>query len=343
MATTSTLLRALRLALFPAALLAADAWAAKHPAVTAHRGATTEPALQCQQVRYLRPPPGDLARAGGPARCDAAALYYDTRAMDRPADADWDKVRECAFRTGDSAVLMMLYANGSGVAPNLGLAMKYACAMPSTPAELRNRLVRLKRRDTRTVFDQCDDAGPALRDVCAAARERQGDRLRNDDLAALTRAWTPKERVGLDMVREAMQHFAEHRGDYETDQGSLARARLRAEALSAELDRFSEDLSEFLRGKTPRFSEGEYKALDDKMNQLYQQFMQAVPGPDSYLGSIRKSGVEKTQRAWLAYRDAMELFGSIKYPDVPASGWRALLTSRRIRQLSELEAAAEGR
>jgi uncharacterized protein YecT (DUF1311 family) len=53
--------------------------------------------------------------------------------------------------------------------------------------------------------------------------------------------------------------------------------------------------------------------------------------------------VEKTQHAWLAYRDAMELFASTKYPSAPASGVRALLTSRRLRQLTELQNAAAGR
>jgi uncharacterized protein YecT (DUF1311 family) len=113
--------------------------------------------------------------------------------------------------------------------------------------------------------------------------------------------------------------------------------------MDAEFERFATDIEDFQAGKTPRFTEADFKALDDKMNQAYREFMEARPGPDSYLGTIRKSDVEKTQRAWLAYRDAMELFGSIKYPDVPASGWRALLTSRRVKQLAELAAAAEGR
>ena len=63
----------------------------------------------------------------------------------------------------------------------------------------------------------------------------------------------------------------------------------------------------------------------------------------SYLGTIRKTGVEKAQRAWLAYRDAMELYGSIRHPQVPGSGWRAQLTARRLKQLTELDNAAAGR
>jgi uncharacterized protein YecT (DUF1311 family) len=71
--------------------------------------------------------------------------------------------------------------------------------------------------------------------------------------------------------------------------------------------------------------------------------MAAHPAAASYLGTIRKIGVEKTQRAWLAYRDAMELFGALKYPAAPSSGWKALVTSRRLKQLAELDNASAGR
>ncbi|MFL6674145.1 MAG: lysozyme inhibitor LprI family protein, partial [Massilia sp.] len=111
----------------------------------------------------------------------------------------------------------------------------------------------------------------------------------------------------------------------------------------SELDQFIRDINDFEGGNVPKYSEGEFKALEDRMNQTYQQFMATPVSGASYLGTIRKSGVEKTQHAWLAFRDAMELFGSMKYPSAPASGLRALLTSRRLKQLMELENAAVGR
>jgi uncharacterized protein YecT (DUF1311 family) len=331
-----------RLAIAIGAVLAAQAGAASHPG-TAGTTSFADVSRQCGQVRYLRPPPADLPRSTGPLKCDAGLLYAQAASKSAASDAEWDNVRECAFRTNDSAILMMLYANGSGVAPNLGVAMKYACAAPGTQLDVRNRLTRLKRQPRNASFGCGDAASARLREVCGGVHYRHAAIKEKDDLAALAKSWTPKERTGLDMAREAMRYFAEHRADYETDQGSLARARLHAEALGAELERFASDIEDFQSGKTPRFTEAEFKSLEDKLNLAYREFMDAQPGADSYLGTIRKSGVEKTQRAWLAYRDAMELFGSIKYPDVPASGWRALLTSRRIRQLSELTAAAEGR
>jgi uncharacterized protein YecT (DUF1311 family) len=299
---------------------------------------------QCLQVRYLNPPPHDLPRLRTGGHCDATALYYDAKSKRAPTDADWQAVRECAFRTGDNAVLMMLYANGAGVAPNLGLAMKYACSTQSSVPEMQHRLARLTRSGTRGHIDQCDDISSGGKvGLCAGARAHQANKARADEILALAQAWAPKEKMGFEMALQAARHFAQHRRDYETDLGSVARTRLQAEAEAAELERFSTDVEQFEGGKPPRYTEAEFAALEDKMNQVYQQFMQNAPGPDAYLGTIRKSGVEKTQRAWLAYRDAMELFGSIRYPDVPPSGWRALLTARRLRQLTELNNAELGK
>jgi uncharacterized protein YecT (DUF1311 family) len=299
---------------------------------------------QCQQVRYQRPPADDMPRSQAGGRCDATALYYDTLAQESPSDSAWQAVRECAFRTSDSAVLMMLYANGYGVAPNLGVAMKFACSTESTAAEMKSRLAHLTQRGARTPFDLCDDvtAGARLA-TCAHVRERQGEKLRNGELATFVKRWSAREQLGFEMVRDAARHFAEHRRDYETDTGGPSRARLQADVAAAEYERFASDVEDFEKGKLPRYSEGEFAALERKMNDEYQRFMQGQPGPNSYLGTIRKAGVEKTQRAWLAYRDALELFGSIKYPGVPASGWRALLTARRLRQLNELDDALMGK
>jgi uncharacterized protein YecT (DUF1311 family) len=118
---------------------------------------------------------------------------------------------------------------------------------------------------------------------------------------------------------------------------------MQVEASANELDQFATDIEAFESGKLPHFSEAEFKVLDDKMNQVYQRFMATPLSDASYLGTIRKAAVERTQHAWLAYRDAMELFASVRYPSVPASAWRALLTGRRLRQVSELENAAAGR
>jgi uncharacterized protein YecT (DUF1311 family) len=302
---------------------------------------------QCLRVKHQQPRSQAAAtRAGDKGRCDAAGLYYDTLNLADASNADWQRVHACAARTGAHGVLMMLYANGAGMTPQFDLAMKHACSMQSPVDEMRSRVQHLRRRaggEDGEAIDVCDDASTGLRGECAATRERQRDKSRSRQLATLTNGWNSKEQLGLEMASKAVHYFTQHRVDYETDAGSNATRLLQLDVQAAELDQFAADVMDAEGGKAPRYSEAEFASLDDKMNALYRQFMLNRPASTSYLGTIRKTGVEKTQRAWLAYRDAMELFGSIRHPQVPGSGWRAMLTARRVKQLSELDNAAAGR
>lgn len=324
-------------------LLAAHALAAPYPNVggVPRDAARADWYQQCMRVRAVRPPGRDLpARATG-GQCNAGELYYGTLGRETASGEDWKNVRDCAFRTRDYGVLMMLYANGQGVSRDLALATRYACSAESSTGELKGRLARLRRGEP---LDQCDDinGGPML-GHCTAVRERKQDKQRAAQLAALARTWTAKEQLGLEILSKAALHFAEHRRDHETDRSGGHRGAAQAsEARLAELERFAADIADFENGAVPQFSEAEFKVLEEKMNDTYHLFMRTPAGPNSYLGTIRRSGVEKTQRAWLAYRDAMELFASIRYRSVPAAGIRAVLTSRRLQQLSELHNAAVG-
>lgn len=301
---------------------------------------------QCLRVKSEKPARAlpDARSANG--RCDASALYYDTLNLADAGKADWQRVHACALRTNAHGVLMMLYANGAGMTPQFDLAMKHACSIQSPVDEMKSRVQHLRRRasgDDRMPIDVCDDAAADMRGQCAAMRERQRDKSRSSQLANLARGWNAKEQLGLDMASKAAHYFAQHRVDYETDASSSATRSLRLEVQALELDQFADDILDAEAGKAPRYSEAEFDSLEQKMNATYRQFMLNRPASNSYLGTIRKAGVEKAQRAWLAYRDAMELYGSIRHPQVPGSGWRAQLTARRLKQLTELDNAAAGR
>jgi len=302
---------------------------------------------QCLRVKNEQLPRQHRPAGADAGRCDASALYYDALNAPNAGVADWRRVRACAVRTDAHGVLMMLYANGHETMPDLDLATRYACSIQSPVSEMKSRVQHLRRlagNTERGPIDVCDDvASPEMRGQCGAVRERQRDKHRAGQLAALSRGWSEKEQLGLDMASKAAQHFARHRVDYETDNGSTAARALQLESQAAELDAFAADVFDFEAGRIPRFSEAEFASLEQKMDAVYRQFMLNRPVSGAYLGSIRKTGVEKTQRAWLAYRDAMELFGAIRYPQVPGSGVRALLTARRIKQLTALDNAAAGR
>ena len=301
---------------------------------------------QCLRVKNEKPRQAPPAASGAKGSCDASAMYYDTLNQPDAANADWQRVHACAARTNAHGVLMMLYANGAGTIPQFDLALRHACSIQSPVDEMKSRVQHLRRRasgDDRAAVDVCADASAGMRGECAAMRERQRDKSRGAQLADLTRGWNAKEQLGLEMATKAAHYFAQHRVDYETDASSASTRSLQLDVQAFELDQFAADVLEAEAGKAPRYSEAEFDSLEQKMNATYRQFMQNRPASTSYLGTIRKTGVEKAQRAWLAYRDAMELYGAIRHPQVPGSGWRALLTARRLKQLTELYNAAAGR
>lgn len=113
--------------------------------------------------------------------------------------------------------------------------------------------------------------------------------------------------------------------------------------MSVELDQFATDIENFETGKLPTFTLSDFNDLDRRLNGAYQSFMRVPHLDPAFVGTIKKGDVKKTQRAWLAYRDAMVAFGATRYPGVPSAAWKALLTERRAKQLSEFaEAAARG-
>ena len=85
---------------------------------------------QCLRVREEKPRQPPPAKAES-ARCDASTLYYDTLHAADAREADWRRVHACASRTNAHGVLMMLYANGHGVMPQLALATRHACSIQS--------------------------------------------------------------------------------------------------------------------------------------------------------------------------------------------------------------------
>lgn len=310
---------------------------------------TAEWYQQCLRLRTEKPPRMDLAsprELSALKRCNANDLYYDTLNMSAPTNADWQKVRDCAFATQDTGVLTMLYANGKGVAKNLRLATTYACSTSSAIAEMAGRVDNLTRRmkgGQSEDFDICEDITSGhMQGICALIDERQQEKQRNARLTAITRQWPAKDQAAFHKLKNALQNFAQHRSDDETDLSGTARRALAVDAMSAELDQFVTDIENFEVGTLPRFTSSEFNNLDRRLNDTYQSFMRVPHLDTSFVGAVEKGGVKKTQRTWLAYRDAMVAFGAARYPHVPSVAWKALLTERRVKQLSEFAEPAHG-
>ncbi len=280
-------------------------------------------------------------------------LYYNVLEKAAATNEDWLKVRNCAFKQNDNAVLMMLYANGFGVLKNFDIAMNYSCkigiSIGSQPSDLSSRLNHLamlkKGRIER--FDICSDIeSKGMATFCSEMSDSRRDKGRNIRIANITMKWESSQKASFAKLREVLNEFAKRHGYEEINQyGRDGPSRVwEYQDQATVIEPFLTDIEEFEKGNLPQLSGKEFVELDNKLNQIYRQIMSVkTEGPDSPLGdtTISKEGIKHTQRAWLKYRDALVVFGSVKYPSVNPAAWKAFLTERRIEQLSELLIFAE--
>lgn len=299
---------------------------------------------QCMRVEKL---PAEPAAGKAAAGCDATALYYIKRSQAQTSPAEWEQVRQCAIGTDDKAVLMMLYANGYGVARDTDRAIRYACSLDFVAkSEMAHRVAHLagdpaEARNHGRIFDLCDDiTSGAMGAVCADIRESHDRRVREARLARMAAALPPAGRTAFARLRAAAERYAVA-GAREVDgHGTAAaafathrQARLREEFMQAALDAFS--------GKLPAASPGQFAERDRALNALYQSLM-ATPSkepdePDRIGEStITHKDVRELERLWLAYRDAFAAFGAALGSAPDAVAIRAALTSQRIAVLDDI-------
>jgi uncharacterized protein YecT (DUF1311 family) len=295
---------------------------------------------QCMRVEQLQPAP---ATAKAPAGCKATDLYYRKRSQAQTSPAEWEQVRACAIATNDNAVLMMLYANGYGVAQESGRAIHHACMLDFVAKrEMELRIAHLAAGpQPGKPFDLCDDiTSGAMGGFCSELRENQDRRVREARLDRAAGALPAPARAALAKLRKAAERYAEA-GANETDgRGTAAadfairlEARLREEFMQAALDAID--------GKLPPESAADYAALDRQLNDVYQDVMgiaSTQPGWPDRIGdsTIAHADVRKAERLWLAYRDAFVAFNASLPSGGDAGALKALLTSQRSAELRKV-------
>jgi uncharacterized protein YecT (DUF1311 family) len=302
----------------------------------------------CMRAAGATMPDADLpapqARAAL-AGCEPANLYYDTLSLAEPGQAAWQRVRYCAVVRGDDTVLMMLYANGLGVAKNTAFAINRACRIEAAPAETDARVMHLATGKTyaRTgkAFDQCDDITSGyMGGQCAAIAARQAERVRERRFGKLTASWPAAHRAAFSTLFKAYDAFRVARGS-EVDMTGTARVAFEIEAEEQEARTFDDDLREFESGTVPAGDEARLMQADARLNAAYRAVLAAKtsdPGHPDRLGdsTILKADVRSAQRAWLRFRDAWVTFAARKYRHVQAAALKTRLTERRTAQLRDL-------
>ena len=278
-------------------------------------------------------PPRDQPPATQPA-CDSIAAYYG---IGEPVDDA--KARACAYVAKDYDVLAMIYANGRGVPRDLGVARKATCDADGAPAEIEGRLRHLARIEAQgptagRPFEFCDDITSGLMmGYCENIAARRADQKRADDLARRSATWPADQRTAFAALRAALDAFvAAHDG--EVDLGGTARAAMVIAEEQAQRKAFVALLERAEASKIPGASAARAQATDAQLNTTWRQ-LKATSDAD-VRSTIKLANIQKSQRAWLRYRDAWVAFGHVRYPDVAASTWLAVLTEQRDKQLTEL-------
>ena len=294
---------------------------------------------QCMRVAKLKAAP--MPAVSGP--CDAGDLYYTKRNQAATSPAEWNKVRACAITRADNSVLMMLYANGFGVQRDADMAIRYACGLEFiAKSEMEGRIEHLAGAPRSGVpFDQCDDITSGhMGSVCAAIRARQNDRVRVARLDRIASAMSPASRSAFAKLRAAAERYATGAMGEVDMQGTAAPAmsmqhgeRLQEEFMQAALDTAS--------GKLLPASPAEFAQRDAELNALYRDVMSAPTTrqnwPDNIGDStISHAAVRKTERLWLAYRDAFVAYVATLPSGPDPVAVKALLTSQRIAGLAKV-------
>ncbi|WP_459204501.1 hypothetical protein ACQVRV_19440 (plasmid) [Ralstonia pseudosolanacearum] len=307
----------------------------------------------CMAAEDALPPIADMpsdAQKRSAADCVPEDLYYDTKHRAQRTDADWARVRACAFAQDDAGVLMMLYANGFGVKKNPPVATRFACLFGGAPAEAIGRVTQLSsmsRENSEPAFDICDAATSGfMAGHCAYIEDRQRTRDRTEKLAQIGSQMDAPAHSAFEQLQTALSAFAQRRGNSETDMMGTARAALSIQASAEEYDAFMSLLEQVESDRLQKVSHAEALQRNRDMHRGLQQVLSAKGQQADAIDrlgytTITRTGVAESQRAWNAYRDAWMRFARTRHPRIDPDSLAGHLTMRRIEQLRTLLAEVE--
>ncbi|MBP1851903.1 lysozyme inhibitor LprI family protein [Rhizobium halophytocola] len=313
----------------------------------------------CDSLRDREPPESDRPspqQAKALEGCDAAGLYYGIG-----READPVAAVKCAFvqtdRTDDTAdplsgtgLLMTLYANGAGVARDLDLATSLACRVRGAPFANAGRirhLQQMKQAPQLGVFDYCDDVTSSwATGICAARDASRADAARQTRVATLTSGWTQAERRLLDPLRDAAEAYVTASSENEVDLSGTLRATFMIDRQQGLRDAFAALLEQMEKGDYPTASGQQAKTADSELNAVYAKIMAVRTAPDARgtygsadslpYSTVTHAGIRKTERIWIAYRDAWRDFAAGRYPGAGPAGLMTFLTKARTADLEAL-------
>jgi uncharacterized protein YecT (DUF1311 family) len=300
---------------------------------------------QCMRVAHLAPSP---AYATAPPLeepyTEATHLYYVKRGQATTTAAEWRRVRAQALAVGDDAVLMMLHANGYGMARDTDRAIHHACRLLAAKAEMEARVGYLASgaiAHDGQPFDLCDHiTSGRMGAVCAMIGEGRDDRVRRARLERFAAALPPAARAPFIRLRKAAQAFARKSAD-EVDMSGSGGAGFASRHSGRREEEFLATLFKAAEGGIARTSGAQLARLERALDAHYRKLL-ATPSKDAHhperidYSTVTRDEVRTTERAWLAYRDAWSAWLAAARPPADPVSVRAELTRQRIAQLKRI-------
>jgi hypothetical protein len=291
-------------------------------------------------MRVQRPaPPRALVKPG--KRCDATALYYLKHDQAATSSAEWGQVRSCAEASGNDPVLMMLYANGYGVARDTDRAIYHACRLDTAKAEMEARVTHLSSGADGQAFDLCDHiTSGRMGGVCAAIGEERDDRVRAARLDRFAAALAPRARQPFARLRKAADAFAQ-KSAAEVDMSGSGGAGFAFRHTGRRDEEFMETLLKAASGRLPRAGAAQLAELERQLDAHYRKLLGTPSDNENHPerlphSTVAREDVRSTGRAWLAYRDAWEGFTAAARFPTDVISIKAMLTRQRIAQLKRI-------
>jgi uncharacterized protein YecT (DUF1311 family) len=311
-------------------------------ALFAQSGVTDPQTLKvCSEVKETPFPASDRPspeEAKELASCKSDDMYFGFAG--RP---DFENARKCAYVEmdegnthqpfGGKTILMMLYANGRGVARNYDLAMKLACEIPGAPGDVAgtvHELLRYKESKWQgNNFSICEHSGGRyMYGQCALLDYRFEHAEREKKLDEMAAGLAPAQKKAFQELRRAAAAFFKvqaAKGQDLTGTFEIQEVGFQERTMLAGLKQLDE-------GDLPKFTHGDAAKADAEMKEKYEQCLTRNFGPNK---TVTADGIKEAQQAWLPYRDAWVKFGTAKYPKVNATAWRAWVTQQRTAVLQK--------
>lgn len=265
----------------------------------------------------------------------AAAGAPDIPAAEREA-IEADETVQQNYTPNDNMKFAEAYANGWGVRRDRKKALALVCRSSEVPAELIGMVQHLTGAKSavtpREPFRFCDHVTSGEHGgFCADAEESAKSEIRSDTFDTITANWTPAQKAAFGKLGQVLKAYIEEHAGSEQDMSGTARNSFYIEEIGRLNDRFSDDIASFEKAKLPK--PDNFAAADKALNALYRSILKNTDW-DS-MGTVTPDGLRKTQRLWLAVRDAWGAFGPLRYKGLTADDWKAWATRQRITELQD--------